>query len=180
MTHDHIASRRARGVLLLALCLGLLTGCARPRDILEPVEGALTYNFPDSSRFVLDAASYAIIDEGVNIGLLDKKRSVVESEWVDIGALRASVSREGYIGPDRVVLFRLRTRRVFGGTSLIGEAVYRPAGVGRAMEQMVPRDHAGREVLVRMFRRIEERLVEGRERRAREARERPPVAPTTP
>jgi hypothetical protein len=176
--HHRIASRRAPRALLLALCLGVAAGCARPRDILEPVEGALTYTFPDSARHVLDAASYAIVDEGVDIGLLDKKRSVVESEWVDIGALRASVSREGYVGPERVVLFRLRTRRVFGGTSLIGEAVYRPAGGGRALEQMVPRDHAGREVLVRMFRRVEERLVESREKRAREARERPPT--TTP
>ena len=42
---------------------------------------------------------------------------------------------------------RFRTRRVLGGTSLIGEVVYRPSGAGRASERMVPTDHAGREVL---------------------------------
>jgi hypothetical protein len=175
-----ILPRRAPRALLAVLCLGLAAGCSRPRDIMEPVEGALNYTFPDSSRYVFDAASYAIVDEGVDIGLIDKKRSVVESQWVDIGALRASVSREGYIGADRVVLFRLRTRRVLGGTTLIGEVVYRPAGGGRALEQMVPRDHAGREVLVRMFKSVEDRLIEGREKREREARERPPGTPSSP
>ena len=171
MISHRLAPRRApRAALVLALCLAV-AACTRPRNILEPVEGALTYTFADSAPHVLDAASYAIIDEGVDIGLLDRKRSVVESEWVDIGSVRASVSREGYMGADRVVLFRLRTRRVLGGTSLIGDAVYRPAGGGRALEQMVPRDHAGREVLARMFTRVEERLRRDREKREREARE---------
>jgi len=173
-----LARRRApRALLPLALALAVAAGCARPRDILEPVEGALTYTFADSARFVLDAAAYAITDEGVDIGLLDRKRSVVESEWVDIGSVRATVSREGYMGADRVVLFRMRTRRVLGGTSLIGEAVYRPAGGGRALEQMVPRDHAAREVLVRMFGRVEDRLRRDREKREREAREQPTASP---
>jgi hypothetical protein len=159
-------SRRAPRALLLLLCTGLLAACARPRDILEPVEGALSYTFPDSSRQVLDAAAYAITDEGVDIGQLDRKRSVIESQWVDIGSVRASVSREGYIGSDRNVLFRFRTRRVLGGTSLIGEVVYRPSGAGRASERMVPTDHAGREVLARMFVRVDERLRREREKRA--------------
>ena len=164
MAHHRIASRLARRALLLPLVLGLAAACARPRDVLEPVEGALTFTFPDSARVVLDAAAYAVTDEGIDIGLLDRKRSVVESEWIDIGAVRASVSRESYMDSDRNVLFRLRTRRVLGGTSLIGEVVYRPAGAGRAMEQMVPREHAGREVLVRMFTRVDERLKRDRER----------------
>ena len=179
MIQNHTASGRAPRALLLpaVLVLGLLAACSRPRDILEPVEGALNYTFPDSARHVLDASAYAITDEGIEIALMDRKRSVVESRWVDIGAVNASVSREGYIGADRVVMFRLRTRRVLGGTSLIGEAVYRPTGGGRSLEQMVPREHAGREVLVRMFTRVDERLRRDREKREREARER---AATTP
>lgn len=163
--HRHRHRRPARTLLLL-LCAGLLAACARPRDILEPVEGALSFTFPDSARQVLDAAAYAITDEGVDIGLLDRKRSVIESQWVDIGALRASVSREGYVGNDRNVLFRFRTRRVLGGTSLVGEVVYRPTGAGKAQERMVPTDHAGREVLARMFGRVDERLRRDREKRA--------------
>ena len=165
-TSHRIGTPRGAFLLPLLACLVLLAGCARPRDILEPVEGALDFTFPDSARQVLDAAAYAITDEGIEIGMLDRKRNVIESEWIDIGAVRASVSREGYFGSDRVVLFRFRTRRVLGGTSLIGEVVYRPTGAGKAQEQMVPRGHAGREVLTRMFSRVDERLRRNREKRA--------------
>jgi hypothetical protein len=47
--------------------------------------------------------------------------------------------------------------------------MYRPAGgESRAMERMVPPEHVGREMLTRLYSRIQERLV--RERAEREAK----------
>ena len=129
--------------------------------------GALEETFPDSAKYVLEAAAYAITDEGMSLVQYDKRRHYVETDFIDIGALRASTDRDAYIGSDRLVKFQFRTVPTFGATRLIGEVIYRPAGGGRAMEQMVPPQHAGREVLLRLYRRVEQRLEAEREKRSR-------------
>lgn len=153
-----------------------LTGCVRPRNIHEPVPGAFEVVIPDSSRYLVEAAEYAITAEGIRIDMSDRKRALVESDFIDIGAVRATTDRSAYVGPERLVKFRFRARPTLGGSRLIGEAIYHLAGPssGRAMERMVPEEHAGREVLIRMMARIEKRARE--ERVAREEKQRQPPA----
>ena len=155
-----LASRRRRMALALtAVALAALAGaCVKPRDITQPVPDAVERLYPDSSRYLLDAAAQAMIDEAMLVELVDRDRGLIESRYIDIGALRASTSREGYPERERMVRFRFRTRSVLGGTQLVGEAVYRPIGGGSAMERMVRADHAAREVLDRLYIRIDDQL----------------------
>ncbi len=157
-----------RRVALLALSLLVQAGsCVPPRRIEDPVPGAVQFSLPDSARYVLDAAAYAITDEGLSITQKDRTRMLVESGFVDIGTLRTRNDRSAYVGPERVVKFRFRTRTTFGATNLIGEAVYRvDENAGRAGERMVPEGHAALEVLTRMFGRINARLSDERVKRA--------------
>ena len=170
------AARLAAGLAGAAL---LAAGCARPRDISQPVPGALVRTFPDSADAVFEAAAYAITDEGFDVVQQDRKRGYVESRWVDANALRVPIgSTVPQSGTDRVVRFQFRTERTFGATRLVGEAVTRLTGGygGRADDDMVPANHPARAVLERMFGRVEERLRAERERREREA-ERPAAPP---
>ena len=165
-------------VAILILAAPILPGCVSARNIQEPISGAIEVTLPDSTRHVIKAAESAIADEGVGIELSDRKRGFVESEIIDIGAVRAMADRSSYHPAERSVRFRFWTRPTFGGTRLSAEVVYRFMGAngGRAMERMVPSDHAGREVLARMITRIEIRLREGRESRKQEAQKAPPPA----
>jgi hypothetical protein len=156
---------------LLAGALALGAGCARPRDISQPVPGALVRSYPDSADAVFEAAAYAITDEGFDIVQQDRRRSYVESRWVDANALRVPIGATvPQTGTDRVVRFQFRTERTFGATRLVGEAVTRLTGRygGRADDDMVPANHPARAVLERMFERVDERLRTARERRERE------------
>ena len=153
--------------------LAALGACVKPRNINEPIAGALEYSLPDSAGDVLRAVEASITDEGLDIGLVDREKGLVESRYTDIGSVRASTSREGYSDDERNVRFRFFARPMLGGTTLYGEAVYRPvlggmsAGnpAGRGQERMVRADHAGREVLARLVARAEERLRLAREQR---------------
>ena len=155
------------GAALAVLALGAALGCVKPRDITQPVPGAVSHAFPDSAQYVTAALKQAMIDETIDIGLEDAQRGIVESRYEDVGSLRASTSREDYSENERMVRFRFFVQRMLGGTNVVGEAVYRPTGTGgRSMERMVPPEHAAREVLTRIYERVEERLQN--ERRQRE------------
>ena len=159
----------------LTLALVSIWACARPRNILEPVQGALSRTYADSARYVFDAAAYAVTDEGIGIVQHDRKRQYIESDWVDVATLRVPIGADvPQFGSDRVVRFQLRTERILGATRLIGEAIVRQGGAsgGRANDRMVPANHPARAVLLRMFARVDERLANERERRARKAAER--------
>ena len=158
--------------LLLSSLLSALAiaACARPRNILEPVPGAYAATYPDSAKYVLEAVAYAISDFAVPIVQYDRKRQYIESGYIDVGNFPASVSRDAYMGNERLVKFQFRTLPTFGATRLIGEVMYRPLGGGsRAMEKMVPPDHVGREMLARLYKRIDERLENDRKERAEKA-----------
>jgi len=166
-------------VLSLAWCF-LLPACYRARDILEPVPGAMVAAFADSARDVIEAAAYAITDEGIPLRFYDRKGLYVQSEWIDLASVRTRRDPGGYFGNERTVKFQFRARRVLGATELVGEAIHLPAvGEGRANERMVPEGHPGREVLQRLFaaaaRRLEAERAKEAERARREA-ERPPDA----
>jgi hypothetical protein len=170
---------RQPAALLAAALLAIASaaGCARPRDIMQPVPGALVRTYADSAADVFEAASWAIIDEGIGITQQDKKRGYVESDWVDARSLRVPIGADvPQTGSDRVVRFQLRIERTFGATRLVGEAVTRLTGQfgGRADDDMVPANHPARAVLERMFARVDERLRTERERREGE---RPPATP---
>ncbi|MBC7789764.1 MAG: hypothetical protein H7Z74_07445 [Anaerolineae bacterium] len=144
-----------------------MTGaCVSARNIQQPVAGAIEVTLPDSARYVIDAAENAISDEGVGIELSDRKRGFVESDVIDIGAVKARTDRSSYLPSERNVRFRFWTFPTFGGTRLSAEVVYQFMGSegGRAMERMVPTDHAGREVLTRMVARIDAHLRERRDK----------------
>lgn len=156
--------------LLLFTTLATLA-CVRPRNILEPVPGAFEATYPDSAHYVLEAAAYAVTDFAVPIFQYDKNRHYLETRFIDVASFPATVSREGYMGNERLVKFQFRTLPTFGATRLIGEVIYRPPGGDtRAMERMVPPEHVGREMLQRLYNRIEERLVRERAERAEKAR----------
>jgi hypothetical protein len=159
-------------ILLLAI-LASTAFCVKPRNILEPVPGAFEATYPDSAQYVLDAVAYAVTDFAVPIVQYDKRRRYLETRYIDVANFPATVSREGYIGNERLVKFQFRAVPTFGATRLIGEVIYRPpGGSSRAMERMVPPDHVGREMLTRLYQRIEERLVRERAERAKGKEER--------
>ena len=116
--------------------------------------------YPDSARAVFDAATYAVTDEGIGLALVDQEQQFLESNWVDVSALRhvPPASTETVQGGDRMVRFQFRTERTGGGTRLVGEALVRPTGGGRYADQMAPASHPAREVLARMFEHVTERL----------------------
>ena len=160
------AARLRIALTVAALAVALAAGaCVKPRDITQPVPDALERLYPDSANYLLDAAVQSMIDEAMQIELEDRTRGLIESRYIDIGSLRATTSREGYPERERMVRFRFRTRSVLGGTQLIGEAVYRPIGGGSAMERMVRPDHAAREVLDRLYVRIDDQLQRSRAKR---------------
>ena len=165
---------RPRRILLVPLAAALaVAACVKPRDISQPVPGAVSHAFPDSARFVLEAVKQAMIDETIDIGLEDPQRGLVESRYEDVGSLRATTSREDYTENERMVRFRFFVQRMLGGTNLVGEVVYRPTGTGgRAMERMVPSDHAAREVLTRVYQRVDERLQNERRQREQQREQR--------
>ena len=165
---------RRRPLLALAIAAALAAvACVKPRDISQPVPGAVSHAFPDSARYVLEAVKRAMIDETIDIGLEDPQRGLVESRYEDVGSLRASTSREDYTQNERMVRFRFFVRTMLGGTNLVGEAVYRPTGTGgRSMERMVPNDHAAREVLTRVYQRVAERLENERRQREQQREQR--------
>ncbi len=143
-------------------------GCVKARNIQQPVPEAIEVTLPDSVRYVIDAAESAITDEGIGIELSDRKRGLVESAFIDIGQVRAMADRSTYHPDERNVRFRFWTRPTFGGTRLFAEVVFNQflgTDGGRAMEKMVPSDHAGREVVTRMLAKIQLRLREQRDKR---------------
>jgi len=164
---------RSRSLALLFAALATVGACVQPRNINEPIPGALEYTLPDSAGEVLRAVEASIVDEAIDIGLVDREKGLVESRYVDIGSVRATTSREGYSDDERNVRFRFFARPMLGGTTLYGEVVYRPVlggmstgnPAGRGQERMVRADHAGREVLARIVARAEERLRVAREQR---------------
>ena len=156
---------------LAAVLVPLVAACARPRNILEPVPGAIEMTYPDSAKYVLEAVAWALTDYSVPIVQYDKERQYIESRYIDVANFPASITREGYMGNERLVKFQFRTLRTFGATRLIGEVIYHPpGGEARAMERMVPPEHVGREMLARLYHRVGERLTEDRAKRAEKER----------
>jgi intein/homing endonuclease len=151
--------------------------CAYPRNIFEPVPGSFEITVPDSVREATDAAAAALSDEGLRVLQHDRRRGFVESDYVDIGAVKSTIDRSTYVGNERLVKFQFFARRTFGGTRVSGAAIYRPAsGGGRAEERMVPAEHAGREVLTRLLARVDSHLAEERRKREERARRAKPLA----
>jgi hypothetical protein len=164
----------------LALSLATLTtlgvggACYKVRNVDEPVPGAVSVTFPDSAKYVIDASVRAIEDEGIGIKIYDRKRNFVESQDVDINMLKSTKDRTAYFPEERVIKFQFRTVPVMGATQLVGEAIWNPRGQqGRAFEKMVPENHAAREVLARMFARVQRRLEDDRADRERAAEKKP-------
>jgi hypothetical protein len=156
---------RALPALALALAAAACAGGA-PRGLHEPVPESVELTIADSVRYLVDAAATAIGDEGVSVRAADKSDGFVESEWIDIGALKTFEDRSTYTPPMRTVKFVFHLRPTFGGTVVSGAAVYRPTPYGgRNSERMVPADHAGREVLARIMRNLREHADEARRKR---------------
>jgi hypothetical protein len=168
-----MTQRRPHSLAFALVVVAALAACVQPRNINEPIPGAMEYSLPDSAGEVLRAVEASIIDEALDIGLVDREKGLVESRYTDIGSVRATTSREGYSDDERNVRFRFFARPMLGGTTLYGEVVYRPVlggmstgnAAGRGQERMVRADHAGREVLARIVARAEERLRVAREQR---------------
>jgi hypothetical protein len=141
--------------------------CATPRGITRPVEGADTRTYPDSAKYVYEAATYAITDEGIGLRQADTKAQLVESNWVDVSTLHHISPQAAAVlaGGDRRVRFQFRAVPAAGGTQLVGEALIRPTGGGNYADEMAPPNHPAREVLSRMFDNVTERLDERRAKR---------------
>lgn len=148
--------------VILAFVATLSLACVQARDIREPVEGAVVVTFPDSAGPIFDATVAALNDEPIRIVLTDRARGIIETDYVDLTALRLTVNMSEEPLADRMVKFRFRTRTTFGATHLVGEAIRRPLSGGAAMERMLPPSHAGRQVLNRVLASVAERLAEGR------------------
>ncbi|HSJ62760.1 MAG TPA: hypothetical protein VK922_02520 [Gemmatimonadaceae bacterium] len=153
----------ASRLALLASVVALVgAGCVRQRDIFAPVPGALQRTVPDTSiATVLDAAALAITDRGITVSQIDREHGMVESDFVDIAAVRSDIDAGTAIGIERSVRFRFRAIPSFGAISLYGEAVYQLGDFGgRASERMVPEQHPAIPVLAEMLTSVEDRVAQ--------------------
>lgn len=143
----------AAGMLFLA--------CVRQRDIFAPMPGAVEVTVNDTSiSSAVDAFSRAITDEGISVSQVDEEHGTVESEYVDITAVRTDIDPAFASGIERNVRFRFRAIPSFGSISVYGEAVYQLGDVGgRATERMVPDNHPARPVLAEMLERIQDYMA---------------------
>lgn len=149
----------------LLLCALFLAACSSPRNIRDPVEGAVVVTLPDSAAPILDATVAALNDEPIQIALIDRERGVVETDYIDLASVRLPVNVGNEPQADRLVKFRFRTRNTFGATNLIAEAIRRPLSGGAAMERMLPPSHPAHHVLQRVLRNVDERLTRVRQDR---------------
>ena len=150
-------------LLLSALCSLAVLACVRGRRIGDPVPGAVQVVLQDSASVALAAFERAIVDEGVPIYVTDRDRSFVESQPIDVAALKTLGNPDGLSDAERVVRFRFYVRRDLGATRVFGEALYQLGGADlRAMQRMVPDDHPARQVLARMIEKAQRYLAESR------------------
>jgi hypothetical protein len=151
------------------LALLTLASCVSQRDIFAPMPGALQRTIPDTSvNAVLDAAAQAITDRGLSVTQVDREHGMVESEYVDIAAVRTDIDAGAAVGVERNVRFRFRAIPSFGSVSVYGEVVYQLGDFGgRATERMVPEDHPARPVLMEMLESIQDQAAQAKA--AREA-----------
>ena len=155
---------RAHALAAVALVALVAAACATPRNIRQPVDGAVAVTFPDSARPIFDATIAALRDEPIRIVLSDRASGVIETEYIDITSVRTSIDMSEEPMADRMVKFRFRTRTTLGATQLIAEAIRRPFSGGAAMERMLPPGHAARQVLNRVLANVDERLAAQRQR----------------
>ena len=158
----HLASRLTMGVV--AFVLVGAAACVQPRDIRDPVDGAVVVTFPDSARLIFDATVAALNDEPIRISLTDRARGVIETDYIDLTSVRLSVNMAEEPMADRMVKFRFRTRTTLGATHLVAEAIRRPLSGGAAMERMLPPAHPAHQVLRRILGGVDERLASQRSR----------------
>src|SRR5690606_23736002 len=103
------AGRTPASTALLVLAVIVAGACVRQRDIFAPMPGAVQRTIPDTSvSVVLDAATQAITDRGLSIGQVDREHGMVESEYVDIAAIRSDIDAATAAGIERNVRFRFR------------------------------------------------------------------------
>ena len=159
---QRLIHRLPAAVILLVAAVGF--GCVAPRDIREPVEGAVTVTFPDSARLIYNATIGALNDEPIRIVLSDRAKGVIETEYIDLLSVRLSVNMSEEPLADRMVKFRFRTRQTLGATHLVAEAIRKPLSGGAAMERMLPATHPGHQVLRRILARVDETLANERSR----------------
>jgi hypothetical protein len=166
MSHHRVAGHRARLGLFVLATLSTAS-CVSQRNIFAPMPGAVEVTVPDTSiSDALDAATLAITDEGLTVSLVDREHGLVESEYVDITAVRTDIDPAFAGGIERNVRFRFRAIPSFGAISVYGEAVYRLGEVeGRANERMVPEEHPARPVLAEMLESITDRMAQAKAER---------------
>lgn len=153
--------------VLIAATVVVSTGCVRQRDIFAPMPGAVEVTIPDTSiGNALDAAAQAITDKGLTVAQRDDEHGMVESEYVDITAVRTDIDPAFAGGIERNIRFRFRAIPSFGSISVYGEAVYQLGQIeGRASERMVPEGHPARPVLAEMLQSIEDRVLQAKAER---------------
>ena len=163
-----LPGRRRISHRLAAACFALgavgAVACVQPRDIREPVDGAVVVTFPDSARPIFDATIAALNDEPIRIVLSDRAKGVIETEYIDLTSVRLSVNMSEEPMADRMVKFRFRTRTTLGATHLVAEAIRKPLSGGAAMERMLPPTHPGHQVLRRILGHVDDRLATERSR----------------
>ena len=160
-------SHRGARFAPLVMAAVMAASCVSQRNIFAPIPGAVEITVADTSiGDALDAATQAITDEGLTVSQVDRDHGVVESEYVDITAVRTDIDPAFAGGIERNVRFRFRAIPTFGAISVYGEAVYRLGDVeGRANERMVPENHPARPVLAEMLETIRDRMAQAKAER---------------
>ena len=155
---------RRLSIGIAGVLLATAAACVQPRDIRDPVDGAVVVTFPDSARPIFDATVAALNDEPIRILLTDRAKGVIETAYIDLTSVRLSVNMAEEPMADRIVKFRFRTRTTLGATHLVAEAIRKPLSGGAAMERMLPPTHPAQQVLRRIISSVDERLADQRSR----------------
>jgi hypothetical protein len=125
-------------VLLTAIVLAGCSGASLPQPVPENAQNPIEIHAEDLTPDVMvKATNEAMSAIGIPLLQSDRKRAYVESKWVDVSQ---------YIQARRIAV----------------KAVYRPYGidVARQHDRLVPTDHPGYQLAMRVARQVRLQLIE--------------------
>ena len=151
-------------VLLTAIVLAGCSGASLPQPVPENAQNPIEIHAEDLTPDVMvKATNEAMSAIGIPLLQSDRKRAYVESKWVDVSQY-IQASAEAYPRRERVIQMQVQLMRPdsTGARRIAVKAVYRPYGidVARQHDRLVPTDHPGYQLAMRVARQVRLQLIE--------------------